>query len=400
MRFGGISSDSTVFAKRSVRAALWPATEITREDLSDLGELTRRTGWRVLLGVSLIHYDPQAAAREVAAARMYLGSRLAGVEIGNEPDAYGHHGVRPTSWGFAEYADQVDAYRRAIRAVAPHIELAGPDVSGSGGRAIAHWVRPEATRVRPMLLTGHYYSLGCHDKTPPTITRLLSPQTSAGMERSLEAYEAVSRATGIPFRIDEANNVSCAGEAGISNTFASALWAVGYLIRAMDVGVAGVNLHAHLEDCSGYAPVCSPNESRLLAGELTVQPEWYALLFVRPLLGAHPVHAVISQPQPNITVRAFSGPFGRAQVVIIDTAAPGTPPADIHLSTAARFPRASVVTLAAPSSSATSGVTLGGRSVARDGTWRGPLPHLVPIRQGQAVLSVSSCSAMRITLSP
>jgi hypothetical protein len=399
MRFGGISGDSTVFAERTSRAALWPATVITREDLSDLGELTRRTNWRVLLSVDLVHYDPRAAALEVGTAYKHLGARLAGVEIGNEPDAYGRHGVRPASWRFAEYARQVEAYRRAIQAVAPHVKVVGPDVSGSGGGAIAHWVRPEAIRMRPMLLTGHYYSLGCHDKAPPTITRLLSPKTSAGMKRSLDAYMAVSRAIGIPFRVDEANDVSCAGEAGISNTFASALWAVGYLIRAMDAGVAGVNLHAHLEDCGGYAPLCAPSKSRLLAGELHVQPEWYALLFVRPLVGTHPVQAVISHPRPDITVRAFSAHTGRARVVIVDTAAAGTPPADIHVSTATRFSRASTVTLAAPSRSATSGVTLGGRSVADDKAWREPRPHQVPIRQDQATLSVSSDSATLLTLS-
>jgi hypothetical protein len=210
---------------------------------------------------------------------------------------------------------------------------------------------------------------------------------------------AVSRATGIPFRIDEANNVSCAGEAGISNTFASALWAVGYLIRAMDAGVAGVNLHAHLEDCSGYAPLCAPSESRLLAGELDVQPEWYALLFVKPLAGAHPVQTVISHPQPNITVRAFSSHTGRTRVVIVDTAASRARSADIRVSTAAKFSRASIVTLTAPSRTATSGVTLGGRSVAHGGAWRGPRPRQVPVQQGQATLSVSPGSATLLTLS-
>ena len=41
--------------------------------------------------------------------------------------------------------------------------------------------------------------------------------------------------------MDETNDVSCEGEPGVSNAFASALWALDYTARAMTTGVAGVN---------------------------------------------------------------------------------------------------------------------------------------------------------------
>ena len=42
---------------------------------------------------------------------------------------------------------------------------------------------------------------------------------------SLQRYMSIAQAGEIPFRLDEANTVSCGGVAGISNTFAWALWA-------------------------------------------------------------------------------------------------------------------------------------------------------------------------------
>ena len=205
-------------------------------------------------------------------------------------------------WGFARYETEVDAYRRQIKAVTPGVILAGPDVSGSGGGAIRQWLAPDAARSLG-LLTGHYYSLGCRDASPPTIAELLSDQTRGAIQHSLQRYVAVSRAASVPFRVDEVNSVSCGGQAGVSNTFASALWAVDYLVRAMAVGVVGVNLHGHVEDCGGYAPLCARTPARLFTDDLTVQPEWYALLFAEPLIGDRPVRAMTSRPNRVSTSR-------------------------------------------------------------------------------------------------
>src|SRR5437870_1947562 len=72
-----------------------------------------------------------AAAREAAAARAALGGMLAGIELGNEPDAYMRHGLREAPWTFVQYAPQAQQYVGAIAALSPRVPLAGPDVSGS-----------------------------------------------------------------------------------------------------------------------------------------------------------------------------------------------------------------------------------------------------------------------------
>jgi hypothetical protein len=89
LRFGGVSADLySAWSEAGVAPPRWARTAITSADLAGIATLARQTGWRVLLTVNLGHYDPAAAAREVAAAHTLLGSDLAGVELSNEPDAY------------------------------------------------------------------------------------------------------------------------------------------------------------------------------------------------------------------------------------------------------------------------------------------------------------------------
>ncbi len=400
LRFGGISADSTTWAGARTTDSLWPARTISPVDLRDLAVLARRTGWRVLLTVNLARYDPRAAASEVAVAHRALGGSLAAVELGNEPDAYGRHGVRALPWDFARYETEVEAYRRQITALTPGVTLAGPDVSGSGGGAIRQWVDPAARR--PIgLLTGHYYSLGCRDASPPTIAELLSDRTRAEIGRSLERYVTAARAASLPFRVDEVNSVSCGGQAGVSNTFASGLWAVDYLVRAMAAGAVGVNLHGHLENCDGYTPLCAPTPERLFTDALSVAPEWYALLFAEPLIGDRPVRPMTSSPEPGVDIAVFDRHDGGAHVVIVDAAAAGTAPLRIDFRGAARFARASLVTLSAPSLAATAGVTLGGRGVSYGGRWSGPRPLRLEVSRGGAVaVSVRASTATLLTLLP
>src|SRR5262249_36771327 len=153
----------------------------------------------------------------------------------------------------------------------------------------------------------------------PTITRLLSRTIRRKERESLERYTAVSRASEVPFRMDEANTVSCGGMAGISNTFASALWAVGYMAQAMRMGVSGINFHGNLANCQGYSPLCASTPEGLANGALGAQPEWYALLLAKALIGERPVRTLARSPgRPNVEVTALLGSRGRMHVVIVD----------------------------------------------------------------------------------
>jgi hypothetical protein len=401
LRFGGVSADTRVaWSDAQTPKPAWASSVIEAGDLRRLGRLAARSGWPVLLTVGLAHFDSAAAAREAAAAKRALGRNLLGIELGNEPDAYAKHGFRTEPWTFTTYNAQVSAYRRAIAKAAPGIPLVGPDVSGSA--VFRTWGRGEAAHDRPALLTGHHYPLSCHEIPAPTIARLLSPQVRRLEGVSAHRYTSISRARAIGFRLDETNTVSCGGRTGISDTFASALWAVDYLARTMSAGMAGINFQAAPANCTGYSALCAATPEGLAKGALHAQPEWYALLLARELVGARPVQTAFKAPRGhNIDIRSFLAGDGRLILVIVEDDPPSAGPIAVSMNVGRRFAGASVLALTAPALAARSGVELGGRAVAADGSWSEPSAlSRRSNRRGTITLVVAPSTAVLATVTP
>jgi hypothetical protein len=447
LRFGGVSADTRVaWADQLTPGPAWASVVITPDDLRRLAIVARLSGWRVLLTIGLVHFEPASAAREAAAAKAALGDRLAGIEVGNEPDSYMRHGQRTAPWTFSEYGLEAAAYQTAIAAAAPGVPLAGPDVSGSA--AFMRWAPGEVTQLRPSLLTGHHYPMGCHDQPPPSIARLLSVKTRTAEAISTRRYMSIAKASGIRFRMDETNTVSCGGTPGISDTFASALWAVSYIVHTMQAGVAGINFHGEPANCHGYTPLCAPNGERLASGLLSARPEWYALLLTRELVGDSPLgtvvrrapaprrrghahHAALGSPpagsgaasipgsangeqapsdrgagaggsgRPDVSVSAMVARDGTLHVVLLDGEAPGAAPVPIRVRVGRGFGSARLLALTAPSPTVSDGETLGGATVWGDGSWHEPahLPVL-PNKRGAIALDMGPASAALLTLAP
>src|SRR5271170_1072729 len=372
LRFGGVTADERIGWTDALDGRpSWAAESLEAGDLLGLGALAANSRWHVLLTLGFGHFEPETAAREAAAAKATLGEWLQAIEIGNEPNTYAVHDLRAEPWTPVQYDEQLAVYRSAIEAAAPGIPLAGPDVSGSS--AFEKWGPPEVVNQRPALLTGHHYPLGCVQVPAPSITRLLSPEIRKLEGISLGRYMAVSEAVGTPFRLDETNTVSCGGLPHISDTFASALWAVGYLTQAMQMGVSGINLEGNPTYCEGYTPVCAPTAEDLASGTLQAQPEWYALLLAKALIGDRPLPTSTSSPRhPNVQASAFVAPNGALHIVVVDDDPPGSHSLALALRLGRRFRDAGILSLTAPSPAAISGVRLGGLAVAPNGSWSPP----------------------------
>jgi hypothetical protein len=377
LRFGGVSADTRIaWTDSTTPRPSWASGVIDADDLAGIAALARESGWRIVLTLGIVHFEPRAAAREAAAAKAALGESLAGIELGNEPNAYALHGMRAEPWAFAQYAEQIAVYRASIEAAAPGIPLLGPDVSGSS--AFETWGPGEAVDEQPAVLTGHHYPLGCEQKNPaPSVTSLLSEPIRLKENASLRRYVKIASAANLPFRLDETNTVSCGGVAGISDTFASALWTAGFLPQVMAAGAVGVNMHGNPSRCDGYSPVCAPGAEALSTGELVAQPEWYALLMLRGLVGDRPLPtSVVRSPRAtNIQAAALLAPDGRLDFVLVDDEPAGGRTATVRLNVGAGYTGASTLALTGQSLAALSGTQLGGHEVAADGSWQpGRLP--------------------------
>jgi hypothetical protein len=399
IRFGGISVDTEAAWVDEDAAPAWAHTTITPQDLAGIAALAHATSWRVLLGVTFGHYEPAAAAQEAQVAQSLLGTSLEGIAIGNEPDRFVADGLRTSPWSFADYVAEAQAYRAAIAAAAPGVPIVGPDASS--GEAVLLWASETAAAEHPALLTAHYYPLTRCEAYAPKLSDLVSPLTRVNESAILAQLSAIARASGIPLRLDETNNVSCRGQPGVSNVFASALWAVDYVARAMASGVAGLNFHDLIAEPESYSPLVAGDAQELASGVLHANPEWYALLLADRLLGDRPVQAAVHGDERTLTAAAFVSPSGSLQLALVNFAPSGARPLLVHLRVPSSMHGGTILRLSAPGLRATTGVTLGGSAVSPEGTWA-PLAGLPQVSQRRSSLAVSmpASSAALVTLYP
>ncbi len=412
MRLGGVSADTTAAwtgggaggsaageaaASAPTARPAWASTGVTGADLRGIAKLTVPSGWSVLLTVNLGHPDDASAAAEARAAHAILGPRLAGIEIGNEPDAYVNKGLRTQPWDFARYRREIAAYQPALLTAAPGTPVVGPDAS-SGAAPLA-WVRAYAAAEHPSLLTDHFYPSSRCGYTP-SLSDLLSPALRSQQQAMLASQAAIAHDAHTPLRVDETNNISCGGQPGVSNTFASALWAVGYIAQAMSAGVAGLNFHDLIAAPQGYGALVAPNAGALADGDLHAAPEWYALLLAHRLVGDRPVGAGVAGGRAaDVAASALLSRDGRLHIVLVDTSPSGSDPDLVHLAVPHRYTSGAILRLTAPSEASTGDVTLGRHAVAADGRWApaDPLPR-VSGGAGTLALSLPADSAALVTL--
>ncbi len=398
IRFGGISADETTAWLPEGLAPAWAQATIVPQDLAALAVLASETGWRVLLTVNLGHSDAGAAAQEAQVAQAQLGSSLAGIAIGNEPDRYVADGLRPAGWAQAAYLAEAGAYRGAIAAAAPGVPIVGPDAST--GRQLLSWLTDLAASERPVLLTDHYYPLTSCGDNKATLSDLVSPVTRRNETATLSRLAGIAHASALPLRVDETNNISCRGEPGVSDAFASGLWAVDYVARAMASGVAGLNFHDVIAEPHSYSPLAVHGPAELASGALHANPEWYGLLLASHLLGDRPVSASVASGNRDLTAAGFVSPSGSVQIVLVNFAGKAKPTV-VRLRLPRRLAAGPILRLTAPTLGATTDVLLGGRAVSGAGTWSHvtPLP-LVSGKPGSLELSMPASSAALVTLHP
>jgi hypothetical protein len=393
LRFGGVTADSQVawLDPASQPLPAWATTALTPADLRALAQLTRASGWRVVLTVNLDHFDPVSAADEAAVAHRELGVGLRGIEIGNEPTAYVAEHLRPRPYSFAMYRREVDAYIAAVHARVPGLAIYGPDNEPKAGNPKnLRWIRAEAREIRPRELTAHLYGASKCSRVPPTIPFLLGATVRAADGVAIHELEGVASRYRVPVWLDETNNVSCGGEPGVSNTFAGALWAVDLLTRVLKVPFAGAAFHGFLTKPEGYAPIAAASPTDMASGHLTAEPEWYALLLAHEVARDRPVPVSLSPAVPGLAVWAGLTPAGRLQMIAVNESLSN--PVRLRLPVQG----GQAMTLAAPTASATAGVSLGGNSVLGDGSWHGNFSAVRAEDGRYVVTSVQPASALLV----
>jgi hypothetical protein len=406
VRIGGDSADHSFWRPHAGPLPAW-AFSLTPRWTAGVSGLVRRLGLRLIVDLNLVTGSPAAAGQWAQAARSRLPAHsILGFEIGNEPDIYSHHfwtaltaagsvdrRSLPPTLTSAAYRTAFSADARVLRRVAPGVPLLGPALARP--RSDARWVttllagRPRG--LSAVSVHRYPYSACAHRRRAaafPTVTRLLSPAATTGMAASLTPVLRTARRAGLPLIVTELNSVTCGGRPGVSDSFATALWAPAALFALLREGVHAADLHVRANTIN--APFA------LGPHGLTARPLLYGLLlFVRALgpgggLVATRVHADPALHLGAWTVR--SG--GRLRLVLVNA---GRRAIRVRLTLPTTGP-ASLQRLLAASPRARSGITLNGQRLNTAGRWVGrPQAMLVAARNHGYPLLLPRHSAALVT---
>jgi hypothetical protein len=210
------------------------------------------------------------------------------------------------------------------------------------------------------------------------------------MAAALRSLVDAAHDAGVPVRLTELNSVNCGGRPGVSDAFATALWAPGALFALIRAGVDGVNLHVRADAVN--APFA------LGPRGLQARPLLYGLVLFARALGPRARLVTLRSHLPRaLDLGAWAVRVGRdtLHVMLVDT---GRRAARVSLRLPATA-RLHVQRLLAPSASSTTGVTLGGREIGADGRWLGAsATRAVAARDGRYVVYVRAMSAALLSV--
>ena len=407
LRIGGVSSDHSFWQLAVHRAPEW-VFAITPRWIARTARIVRQSRLRVIIDLNLVTATPAlnaALAREAVAA-LPRGS-IAAFEIGNEPDVYNRQvwgvrlqgnrtatGVLPSSLTAGSYATTFAADARSLRAVAPKVPLQGPALADP--RLSRRWISRLLASRHPRLdaVSVHEYPYTACARPGaaayPTIGKLLSSRATTSMANAVTPAVRLARRSSLPVRVSEFNSVTCGGVPGVSNSFATALWAPSALFAFIRAGVSGADLHVRAFSIN--APFGFDR-----AG-VVARPLLYGLiLFTRMLRPGSRLIRVRVQAPAGAPLRAWAvrQTGQRLSVLLIDRTARA-----VRLSL--RLPsrrRAVVQRLVAPSARATSGETLDGQWLGADLRWDGRkrVERIAP-HGGRFTITVRGVSAELMTV--
>jgi hypothetical protein len=373
----------------------WVEDVVTPADIRRLRRFLDTTGWRAEVGVNVGRWDPALAADQVRAMDRILGRRLVSVECGNEPDQWAGKGLRPAGYAYPQY----HADWAACAGVVGHDRIAGPDTAGTSSSWAASLAADEHDRMA--MLTVHQYAAG----PDLTIDRMLSAGQITAQLDGVAGNLAAARANNLPMRVDEANSAYSGGVDGVSNTYASALWAIDYSLSMARAGMAGVNIHGGLGVCNEpiwngkwqrYTPICADSKAYELAQVYRVMPIYYGLWLARRLGPGRFLPLTVTSTR-NISAYAVRGDDGHTRIALVQKDATGSAPVSVTLAVGGPARTAKVLHLTGTSltgaDAAVQGATVDGAGTLRPGA-----PDTARIAGGTLTLDVAAGSAALITI--
>jgi len=394
LRLGGNMSEYTVWDPTGSTEAGTGETEgpdpgngadrifpVTPRSIDNLAGFLDATGWRLIYGLNLAQGNVDSVAEEAKYVAHAAGDRLIALQFGNEPDLFKHAGG--AKWTYEEFIAKWNEFYAAIRAQLPGVPIAGPDTSDPKWNS--RFAEDAGHKV--VLQTSHFYAEGPPTDPRMTIDYLLHP----GERLRTYVMQAidVSKKSGIPYRMAEGNTCYAAGKAGVSDTFAAALWVVDFMVAVAQTGATGVNLHGGGNGL--YTPIAGSTSEGY-----TARPIYYGMLLFKQFLGSTLLSTDVDVAGRNVA--ACAARTDHALQILVLNREPQALAFQILLPSSHLVGTGNVWRLEAPSVSSTGGMTLAHATVTPGGLFHPAAKEVVRFRQRSATIQLAPYSAALVTV--
>ncbi len=387
LRIGGNQGDFASWAPNGTYSCANNSTVLTKALVDSFVTFANKIGWNFTWAVNLGTYDPTTFADEANYVMTSGGSSLYAIAIGNEPDFYHSNGLRTSSYVYASYKPEWEAYKSDILGLNASIPFMGDD-QGSNNTWFSSFLTDESSGI---ILSGvHYYPTKASGTgaQAATAANLLSNSLMSTTVTAINAAKTYADAHSTSFALTETNSASGGGASGVSDTFTATLWGLDYIFSALEDGVKKIEFHQGSSGAA-YAVIDSNGNPK---------PLYYALLFFENAFASgNVITTKVQKTSINTVVHSVLGTDGKLHVAVINKDLTSTAVVDIH--TTKSYSSATSLTLTAPTVSSTTSITFGGNAVASDGTWTANTPTTVQLTNGtDAYVTVSPASAVLVTL--
>jgi hypothetical protein len=367
-----------------------------KSDVDSLFAFAKAAHVKVIFTLRLNHGDPGQDAKMADYILHYYRRQLTCFAIGNEPNVF--------STNYEVYLAEWKRYAACILAPtnSPDAQFGGPGVSPGHETWSGDFAEDLGWSRRLKFITQHDYPGGDARKVKDPAAgrdKILSPAMDEHYLEFAGHFVPAILSNGLPYRLEEANSFYDGGAKDVSDTFASALWALDYLWWWAGHDACGVNFHTGDQVATAEAgKPCYYATFWTAPDGYNVRPIGYAeKMFALGSRGRLLPVVVTNQDNLDLTVyAAMSGKRAIYVTLINRDHGSGARAANVTLAPGFKKSCGQVMFLTAPDGdvAAKTGVTLGGAEIQDNAVWKGKWAALPkPDRSGQFSLNLPTATA-------
>jgi len=374
----------------------------TTDDVDNLFAFAQAAGVKVIFTLRLREGSLAAATQMANYITRHYAPLLDCFAIGNEPNVF--------SKEYAPYLAEWKIYAAQITAPtnSPGTTFCGPSTSPGHETWSRDFANEFGSHGPLAFIAQHDYPGGdARRATNAAVARdkILAAAMDDHYAKFASHFVPAALSNSLPYRLEEANSFYDGGAPDVSDTFASALWALNYQWWWAAHGASGINFHTgdkvaardENKPCRYAVFWTTPNG-------YNIHPIGYALkLFSLGSQGRLVPATVTRADDLNLEVYAAAADGKGVCVTLINQEhGPGARAAEITLLPGLANAHGEVLLLSAPDGdiATKTGVTLGGAEILNDATWDGqwtPLPAATD--GGKFTLHLPAASAALVRFS-